>query len=814
MRALSTPTDISHESEHASRLFRLPPDLIGIGLLTLATLFVAWDRLLLDHHVSSIDNATFYMPWYSYLGDRLRHGDIPGWLPSIFSGVPFAGDPQSGWMYVPAMLLFSILPAIAALKTFILLHYFVAAFSMYGLCRVFGIRRTGSLAAAIAFEFGPFLKYTACCVGYMTVATWVPLSLLGIELASKRQTWLGRAGCWLIAAFALSQELAGWIGQGAYYGLLAAGGFLVFRSILSPHLTNPSISRRLVEFATHAVGVYGFSFGLAAAGVLPRLDAVSRSSRAEGVTTTLEGDFTGWSLVTLIARLIDVNRGEGRWYIGGAVLALAIMAPFINRQSNVFYFVGFTLVALVLTLNATPVHQLFFFLPKFEVLHEHVPSRILMVIWVGPCFLTGAAIDVLANKSVPSRSKVTGVFASIAITALLVIFVLASGRRVDSIAIWMMLAACALALVVALLTSTRFRQRLPSPEFAFWAVMIGLVLILFWDGVGQWYGEVEDVHAAKTMSFAADDSASSGASEFLRDRQSKESPFRYFGFNPGYFAEMDWLGGYRIEYRKFSAQSLLVNNRAIMLGLEDAQGYDPVQIERYMDFFNALNGYEQEYHELDIYPSGLNSPLLNLLNARYVVVPADVPPGRPDLLHLSQMYPTVFADKGVRVLENDNAVPRAWIVHDARQVEKGFAVDLLTRGTVDPTKTVLIERPPPDMSRPADSTGEHVMVTGTAGDSVNLNARVVAPGMLVISDAYDPAWKAYVDGKRVDLYVADHAFRAIPLAAGEHTIELRYDPSELKIGLIISTAFSLISLAVVLALGQRWLRTRRAKSVL
>ena len=56
------------------------------------------------------DTITQYYPWYSYLGERLRSGDIPAWNPHQFSGAPFAGDPLSGWTYLPAMILFTILP--------------------------------------------------------------------------------------------------------------------------------------------------------------------------------------------------------------------------------------------------------------------------------------------------------------------------------------------------------------------------------------------------------------------------------------------------------------------------------------------------------------------------------------------------------------------------------------------------------------------------------------------------------------------------------------------------------------------------------
>ena len=74
--------------------------------------------LLVNGTVIAQDMAAFYYPWFSLLGERLRSGDLPGWNPYIFSGTPFAADPQSGWMYLPAMILFALLPLASAAKGF------------------------------------------------------------------------------------------------------------------------------------------------------------------------------------------------------------------------------------------------------------------------------------------------------------------------------------------------------------------------------------------------------------------------------------------------------------------------------------------------------------------------------------------------------------------------------------------------------------------------------------------------------------------------------------------------------------------------
>jgi len=55
-----------------------------------------------------------------------------------------------------------------------------------------------------------------------------------------------------------------------------------------------------------------------------------------------------------------------------------------------------------------------------------------------------------------------------------------------------------------------------------------------------------------------------------------------------------------------------------------------------------------------------------------------------------------------------------------------------------------------------------------------------------------------VDDQRVPLHVANHALRAVPVPAGEHTVELRYESTSLRLGIAITLLF--YALAAGLAL--------------
>src|ERR671921_1140562 len=98
------------------------------------------------------DAATQYYPWYYFLGESLRSGSIPGWNPYQFSGTPFAADPLSGWTYLPAMVLFAVLPLAVAVKGLMFSHLLLAGLSTYALARTLGMDFPGAFLAAIGYR--------------------------------------------------------------------------------------------------------------------------------------------------------------------------------------------------------------------------------------------------------------------------------------------------------------------------------------------------------------------------------------------------------------------------------------------------------------------------------------------------------------------------------------------------------------------------------------------------------------------------------------------------------------------------------------
>jgi hypothetical protein len=166
----------------------------------------------------------------------------------------------------------------------------------------------------------------------------------------------------------------------------------------------------------------------------------------------------------------------------------------------------------------------------------------------------------------------------------------------------------------------------------------------------------------------------------------------------------------------------------------------------------------------------------------------------------------VYLDRHVRVLENREALPRAWVVHDARQVGEGEALAILAEGGIDPRQTALLEGRVPPLEPADDPSVEHTAVLLDEPDRLRVTTHTTSAGLLMLSETYDPAWRAYINGRPARVLVADHLLRAVALPAGDHIVELRYEPLTLRLGLAATAITTGILIVAAAMLGwRRWL---------
>lgn len=795
----------------------------GAVALILILTAISMRYLLSGGIVLGMDAATQFLPWYSYLGESLRAGTLPGWNPHQFSGAPFAGDPLSGWTYLPAMLLFTLLPFVAAAKVYLFIHPLLAGLGVFALARALRIGTSGALLAAVAYEFsGYFYLKNTCCFAFPSVMAWLPLAILGAEMAIRSRRGSFPIPWWGISGLAISQILASWLGQGSYYALLAIGGYVAYRTLLFPPEDARSLRSRVSGAVLHGGAVLILGFGLAAAGLLPRLEYNALSGLAGGYSgVKITG---GWSIEDWKRLLLPPSL----FYAGAPVLALALAALLTawtgGTRFAVPYFAGLSLMALTLAGKSTTLlHSALYLLPLFERIHHHEAGRVMVIFYLGTALLAGAAVTHLGE-----RGRSSPALLSLPILAALFLvtrstlrppvelaqepqdvelwadrapYLLKLGIQMHPGAFFALLATVALVTVYALLPS-----RLAVPRRLV-AVLIAVTVFVDLQGAGRAKLE-KSVDARGAEKIVRIDLAEyyepTGATRFLQSAE--EEPSRYVGYDP----RLNRAGKtipYHIRFANPEARALEAENRASLRGgsMQSVQGYNATHLSRYDDYLTALNGRSQEYHDADIFPGGIDSTLLDLLNVRHIVVPANITAeSRKSLQELERELPTVYRDERVRIFENPDALPRAWIVHSARRAEPKDALDLLSSGEVDPRSTALLEEAPPGLRKPGDASGERASVTSYEPNRIELETDASARGLLVLSEVYYPAWNAYVDGEPARVYRANGLLRAVSIPEGEHTVELRYESRTLKIGTGISllTALSLVGAVLVV-------RTRR-----
>jgi hypothetical protein len=79
-----------------------------------------------------------------------------------------------------------------------------------------------------------------------------------------------------------------------------------------------------------------------------------------------------------------------------------------------------------------------------------------------------------------------------------------------------------------------------------------------------------------------------------------------------------------------------------------------------------------------------------------------------------------------------------------------------------------------------------VLSVDRRADEVTVVAESTGDSILVVNDAFAPGWRAWLDGREVELLPADVLVRAVPWPAGRHVLRMAYEPPGLRPGAAIT----------------------------
>lgn len=177
--------------------------------------------------------------------------------------------------------------------------------------------------------------------------------------------------------------------------------------------------------------------------------------------------------------------------------------------------------------------------------------------------------------------------------------------------------------------------------------------------------------------------------------------------------------------------------------------------------------------------------VLDMLNARYIVTESGIPE------------------------RNDYALGNAWFVKKLDYVA-GPDDEMEALQTLLPGEAAVADvrfRPVLGDDQPQYTPGDTIYETSYAPNRLTYHAKTANGGLAVLSEIYFPwGWEATVDGEPVGIGRVNYVLRALRVPAGEHDIELRFDPRSLRVTDTMATVAVLLIFAAVIAALIVWWR--------
>ena len=741
--------------------------------------------------------------WYGQVQSfvhAVTSGSWPLWDPYVAFGHPMLANPNTQVLY-PFTWLNLLMRQGTFYTVYAFAHLVLGALGMYRLARFLGLEVAGAgAAAAVWIGSGPFFSLVNVW-HHLAGASLIPWVLLAME-RTLREPRPARAAAW--GALAGLQVLAG----SPDMCLMTAVVSVLRTLVATLRREGPAGPRRLLSAAALAGAL---AAAVSAGQWMPTLELTRESARAR----LDPGMRSAWSVrpgtlprvVTPLAwtelPLSDATRDalfEGSHpfvrslYLGLVPLVL-VVAGCRTRSPLRVPLLALAGAALLYALGpATPFYGLATtLLPPLALMRY--PSKAMVWVALPWALLAGLGLDALARGGDGRGRRIPAVVGALAALA-------AAGA-----AAWLWRPAGRLAAAMvppALLGLTLERALRPAAlSLAVAAALAAAVAVLLARGRVQARG------AAALIALAAADLLAAHwrlhrtvPPEFYRfrppilDLLAREPlprlyVYRYAMFGSGGAAELGGRNPYRVgRYpesvgfdggRALAARLYLLSPANAAFGVQGS--FDPDLLGLYPRHLAELVA---AHGSLEGTPGWLR--LLQVGAVPYVEALHDPAPGR--LVPLA-VYESLLAEP-IRAFAVPGALPRASFASGVRVASGDEAVHTLADASFDPRQEVVL---PTGAPAPAGAAGT-ALIVGYRADRVTIASEAPAAGHVVLADTFASGWTATVDGRAAPLLRANVAFRAVPVPAGRHQVEMRYRPRSVLVGIAL-TAAGVVAAAVL-----------------
>jgi hypothetical protein len=796
LRAAATAGASRAEHQHGQRVISirwpLTADASAALALFAAALLFYFPLVFLGRALVDYDAFVYFYPQRVFLARSLLAGHLPLWDPYLFLGAPFLANPQTAVLYPPSWL-FMLGPVQAMYAAQLVLHAFLAAFFTYLLGRyAFGLLPLAAAVGGLAYAFGGFAVGQEGHLNQISAAAWLPAVLLAYDryASTQRVYWLA------LGALALGLQLLAGHPQETYMTLIVLG---TFGAVRAPW-------RSPMRLAWCALGGLFFCvLGalLSAAQLMPTLELTPLSIRGAGVNwpDAVAGSLPPYLAVRALFPpfWIQVPNTEYLGYVGVAPVALGLLAVMLGHGRSVLFGGLIAGLGLILALGEnTGVYQLAFTtVPGFDTFR--VPARWLLLWEFGAAILAALGADWIGRGSRVFLRR-PQLWPRLLVLVLIVVAGLA-WQRDQGEPFAQRRTPFAFAAIAATTLAIGALPHVARPVLAL-SLLVGLTGAELWATA-----QASPARQAPPPAFTVGSTVDWLRGHGVTDQERLLSLARP-EYVPATEAELRAGLGSLPEAQ---IESLLVAQKwndtltpkiPLQYGLATADGYDGgvLPLLRWLDLSRLLVDSARSdgvlLTRLDALPS---DRLLDLLGVRYLIANGGTP-GRSDMQAVNFGDLVLFA--------RPSPTPRSLLVFGMTSVvDEAAALQRIANPSFDSNREVVLEGGTTGST--TSTAAAQPVVPLDAGDTRwQAHVSQSQAGYLLQREAWYPGWRARVDGVETPVVRADVLFRAIPLAAGEHDVEIFFDSTSFDRGALLSVA-GLIVIIVMLAWHCPYARGRK-----
>jgi len=244
------------------------------------------------------------------------------------------------------------------------------------------------------------------------------------------------------------------------------------------------------------------------------------------------------------------------------------------------------------------------------------------------------------------------------------------------------------------------------------------------------------------------------------------------------------------DYRVLDLSVNTFNDAHVSYHHKTIGGYSPAKLQRYQDMIdyhiipeikmigmdiNGCTTIAEAESKLD------NYQVLNMLNARYIIINGANPP----LRNYAAMGNAWFADSLVWASGADKEIALV----GSSDLRKSTIIDESFKNLLSGIETVK-DSPAAEMAEETDIVDE-IKLTSYSPNKLTYSYTASKERVAVFSEVYYPAgWSATIDKKPVEIFRANYILRGLRIPAGRHDIEFNYMPESIKKGAIYSSISS------------------------